>query len=209
MVAVSMDEARSELRLIEDRLEECVRKAWSEFRSVQAMLHPGMRVRARRTLMQDLVVKQIEEAFGDIPGFRIIEGKSGRVLLVVADRLVLQFRHVDKEFKTANFPTKMARDFDAQRHVVGLPPLPRITVGYRLDRLETAVEGVYVIFSIGKSRVWHYRLNDGEPAFGTETLELFPNGPAPAPAADEPRRRVRPKRPTERDEVVPIHNETQ
>lgn len=207
MVGLTLAEAKSELYLVEDRLEECVKRAWTTFRSIQATAHPGMRIRARRTLMQDLVVGEIEGAFGGIPGFKIIEGKSGRVLLVVADRLVLQFRHVDKEFKTANFPTKMARDFDAQRAIDGLPPLPRITIGYRLDTLETEVTGVYVIFSVGKQRRWQYRLNDSEGGFGTESLDLFPT-PPPTPAAPA-ERRVGPKKPESDDDnkVLPLRIE--
>lgn len=209
-MVVSMDDAKLELGLIEDRLEECVKEGWNELRMVQTSMHPGMRVRARRTLLQELVVKQIEKAFGEIPGFRIIEGKTGRVLLVVADRLVLQFRHVDGELRTANFPTKMAKDFDEQRHIEGLPPLPRLTIGYRLDKLETDVAAVYVIFSIGKKRVWHYRLNEGNDTYGTETLELFPTGPKPpVPVDAEPRRRVGPKRQhgDEEPKVIPINSE--
>lgn len=206
MVAVSMHEARTELKLVEGQLEECIQKAWVEFRSVMASTHPGMRVRCRRTLHQDLVVKHVEAAFGEIPGFKVLEDGNGRVLLIVADRLVLQFKHIKRDFRTANFPTKLARDFDAQRHIDGLPPLPRLTVGYRLDQLETKVEGIYVIFAVAKQRVWHYRLDDD--AFGTEVLELLPVDPTPD-AGTGTRRRVGPKRPADDGKVVPLHTQTQ
>jgi hypothetical protein len=212
MVAVSMDEAKMELRLIEDRLEECVKEAWKEFRGVQAALYPEMRVRVRRNLLQGLVVKQIERAFAGVPGFHIIDSKCGRVLLVVADRVVLQFRHIRDGFKTANINTKTAREFDEQRYIDGFPPLPRITIGYRLDKLETAVSGVYVIFNVGKRTEWHYPLNDAGSGSAVEVLQLFPNDPAhPETSAADAKHRVGPKRPANSEEtkVIPIRNETQ
>ncbi|MBV9774309.1 MAG: hypothetical protein JO040_10190 [Gemmatimonadetes bacterium] len=205
MVAISMEGARAELALVEGQLEECIREAWGELRTIQATIHPGMRVRCRRTLLQDLVIKHVEAAFEGVPGFQLIECDGGRVVLIVSNRLLLQFKHIDHEFKTANIPTETALNFNAQLEIEGLPSIPRLTVGYRLDQLETKVEGIYIMFAINNQPQWTYRL-DEDGASGTETLDLLPNEPAPVTSTPE-QRRVVPKRVADIDKVVPLHTQ--
>lgn len=202
MPVVTMDRARADLDQVEGRLAECIREAWSAFQAILTEIHPGMRVRARRTLMQDIAVAKIEEEFGGTPGFRILESNTGRVLLIVTNRLLLQFRMLDREFRTKDNDTQAARDFDAQREAEELPHLPRITIGWRLNQLETGVEGIYVTFTLG-DLVWLYRLSEhGEDEYGAETLEFPPS----ARQSGETKRRVGPKRvPADADEeVIPL-----
>lgn len=186
----TLGEARSELRILEPRLEECVRQGWSEYKSVMAERHPGMRVRCRRTLLQEFIVKEVEAAFGLVPGLSIIETRSGRVLLVVADAFVLQVKHLTREFRTKNIPTDEAVAFNAQRLLPGYPPLPRLTLGFRLDALEASIEGVYVLCGLNNRPVWYYRIDDnGEGIWGAETIEMLPPDAPTAP----PSPRIRPK----------------
>ncbi|CAN5283144.1 hypothetical protein BH24GEM2_BH24GEM2_08030 [soil metagenome] len=208
MPVVTMDEARFDLGCIEPKLVRCVRTAWETFQFIIVEKHPTMRVRARRALAQDLVVGTIESEFGGTGGFQVIEPKCGRVLLVATNRLLLQFRMLDKNFRTRNNDTKAAGQFDLQRNIEGLPPLPRLTIGWRLNHLETGIEGIYVTFTYG-DLIWYYRINEnGGEEYGSETLNLLPSAPPPS---GESTRRVGPKRPpADADEkVIPMRPNVQ
>lgn len=193
MGTVTQEEVREVIGDDHHVLRECVYNAFADLKEFQAEKHPNMRVRARRTMLQDLVVRGVHDTYSETPGFRVVDPKTGRYLLCVRDRFILQMKHLTHEFQTVNTPTETAKLFNAQADVEGMPPLPRITLGYRLDQLESAVEGVYLLFSINNVPVWWYRIEDADETgmTGAETLPLFP--PKVDPAADTPARRVTPK----------------
>ena len=69
--------------------------------------------------------------------------------------VVIRFKKMDEDGRSRNYPTRQARDFDAQLELPGLPPKPdRLTVGYLLD--ETGTE--FVICQIarpdGREALW-------------------------------------------------------
>lgn len=195
MVTVSQDEVQREMAHREETLTACVRKAFADMKAFQAERHPNMRVRARRTLLQDLVVRGVDEAYSEAPDCRVIDPKTGRYLLSIANRFILQVKYLTREFKTVNALTETAKQFNAQGDLAGMPSLPRITLGYRLDKLETDVEGVYLLFAINNEPVWWYRIDEnGEGITGAETLPLFPVPPASGDGVTQtPKRRVTPK----------------
>jgi hypothetical protein len=94
--------------------------------------------------------------------------------------------------------------FDAQDDLEGLPPLPRVTLGYRLNQLETEVEGVYVLYSVNNTPCWWYRIGDeGQGLTGAETIPLFPVAPIVPTGATG---RVTPKKRPEEEgtKVIPL-----
>ncbi|MDQ3605167.1 MAG: hypothetical protein M3418_03120 [Gemmatimonadota bacterium] len=201
---LTQEEAHQALQVLYPRLLECVNGAFLDFRTFQTEKHPDMYVRARRTLLQDLVVRNLNQMYGDAPGFRVIDLGTGRYLLAVFDRILLQVKFLTHDFRTVNTDTETNHRFDAQEEIDGLPSLPRVTLGYRLDTLEAAIEGVYVRYAIGKEIVWWYRIPDeGQGQDGAETLPLFPPVPA-VPAAAQ--RRVTPKKQPDEEgtKVIPL-----
>ncbi|HEU0077722.1 MAG TPA: hypothetical protein VFQ76_08760, partial [Longimicrobiaceae bacterium] len=204
---LSQEEAHHTLQPFYPKLLECVSGAFRDFRSFQVEKHPDMFVRARRTLLQDLVVRDVHRTYSEAPGFRVVDPKTGRYLLAVADRILLQVKHLTQEFRTAFSDTQTNQKFNAQEELDGLPPLPRVTLGYRLDALEAAIEGVYVLYSIDNEPVWWYRIpEEGEGQDGAETLPLFPPAPVgPVAPAATPRRVTPKKQPDEEGtKVIPL-----
>ena len=199
---LSLDEARFILHPIEERLAECALAAFREFREFQTGRFPTMHVRSRRTLVQDLAWREVSGAFSGVPGFRIVDPHTGRNLLCVANRLLLQVKQVNREFRTSNLMTKTAERFNAQEVIEGMPPLPRVTMGIRLNSLETEVEGVYIIYSICNRPEWWYRIGRaGEDTPGAEVITFTP--PVQPTGRTE---RVTPKQRESGDEVkvIPI-----
>jgi hypothetical protein len=58
---------------------------------------------------------------------------------------------MDEDGKTKNYPTKQAKDYDAQRELPGLPlPPVRLTAGYWLDRTGQIINRVQIARPDGK-----------------------------------------------------------
>lgn len=210
---LTQEEAHQTLQPLYPKLLECVNGAFVDLRTFQIEKHPEMCVRARRTTLQDLVVRDVNRAYADAPGFRVVDPKTGRYLIAVFDRILLQVKHLTRDFRTVNTDTETNQKFNAQEDLEGLPPLPRVTLGYRLDALEAAIEGVYVLYAIDNEPVWWYRIpEEGEGQNGAETLPLFPPAPVgpaapatPVAPAATPRRVTPKKQPDEEGtKVIPL-----
>lgn len=59
--------------------------------------------------------------------------------------VVIRLKKMDEDGKSSNYPTKQARDYDAQRELPELPlPPVRLTAGYWLDRTGQIVNRVQI-----------------------------------------------------------------
>lgn len=152
---------------------------------------PGAHTRLRRTAVQALIVKEMQERFANVPGTRAIMSDTGRALLIIERRrgipdLVVQFKFLDDTYHTRNFRTPTAIAFDKQRPLPDLPKAPRVTVGYRPDLAEVALTGVFVVLSVGRHIHWMYEL--------TPEMEKGARLPAQPPLFGEKRRvRIKPE----------------
>ena len=116
----------------------------------------------RANVLYDLIIEEVERAFDGVPGTSIVRG-AGRVFLRIAPRtlarpILVQFKKLSKELKPRNYPTQGALDFDLQLPVAGIPPDVRLTVGYRLNRLATAILDITALCMNGKAPAWTYEI---------------------------------------------------
>jgi hypothetical protein len=200
MVLISAAEAHEILQPWHRDLVRCVRSGFADLLAVQAEKDPEMNTRTRRNLLQNFVVRDVNRQFAELPGFRVVNSRTGRYLISVGDRLILQVKFLTEDFRTVNTLTETAKLFNAQADIEGLPSLPRLTLGYRLDALETAVEGVYVMLGVNNVPSWWYRIADEEGGFGQTGAEVLPIFPAERPA-----RRVTPKKiGDEETKIIPL-----
>lgn len=80
---------------------------------------------------------------GDI---RPIDYQGGlKLWLYEAGNVVIRLKKMDEDGKSRNYPTKQAKDYDAQRELPGLPlPPVRLTAGYWLDATGQIVNRVQI-----------------------------------------------------------------
>lgn len=139
-----------------DRLFRTVTRAFERMQEGPVYLtklpHTGHLTNAMHALMVD----EARDRFSDIEGVDIIDGQT--FLVKFADRLLVRFKKIDPELKTANYPTTRAMAFDAQSHLPDLPPVPRVTIGYEPDTVWANLVSVAVLFPIRKRAVWSYEL---------------------------------------------------
>lgn len=79
-------------------------------------------------------------------GIRTMEVRGGlKLWLVESANVVFRLKKMDEDGKTRNYPTKQARDYDAQRELPDLPlPPVRLTAGYWLDATGQIINRVQI-----------------------------------------------------------------
>lgn len=77
---------------------------------------------------------------------RPIEYKGGlKLWLYDKADVVIRLKKMDEDGRSSNYPTKQARDYDAQRELPGLPlPPVRLTAGYWLDATGQIINRVQI-----------------------------------------------------------------
>lgn len=71
------------------------------------------------------------------------------------DQAVIRFKRMDEEGRFRRYPTKQAKDYDAQRPIPGLPPpAERLVVGYLPDPTGTSIVRVQIAKPMGREIDW-------------------------------------------------------
>lgn len=178
---ISLDEAKSVLSPYESDFSWCVTQAWQRWQTEHAPRVPLAFPRGRANMMYELMIDEARKRFEGAKGLVFFE-QYGRLLLNVRDRVLIRFKKLDDTLRTHNYPTLFSLQFDAQADLPGMvSKLPRITVGYRLNYLQTDIENPLVVFSVGKRTKWFYELE--KPA--AVDVILLPT-PIVSPAKQEP-----------------------
>jgi hypothetical protein len=81
------------------------------------------------------------------------------MFLLIGGSLIVRFKKLSTRLRTTNYPTQQSLKFDAQLELPHLPPAGRVSVGYRLNQLQTGYLDILAVFSVNNHAVWHYELN--------------------------------------------------
>lgn len=163
-----------------DLIHNCVRSGWADFlKKFSASQRMVMSTRSRRCLVNDLIVLRARAVFEgnveavcmDIQGMFVVAFESG---------VAVRFKKLDDSFKASGIPTTQSLDFMRQEGLPGVGDGIHLHAGYRLDRFEAELEGVYL--ACPRSRTanhWWHELKEGEISATGETVVLpfDPSGP--------------------------------
>jgi hypothetical protein len=171
-------------------LEELARiplRAWDRYRTGVAPAMAKPTNNARASVMQALMVEELEAAFGGE-----VARRNGRALLCTVPGLVIQCKKLNDRGVPQNYPTKLAQKFARQLAIPGIPPGTRLTLGYMLDARGTAVAAVRLLAQMGHGVAWSREL-----VVNQTVMSIFaPTTAAPAPettAAAPKERGLQPK----------------
>lgn len=150
---MTADEAFAALGRHIDELAHIPFRAWARYRSgvAPAMARPS--ANARASVMQTLMVEELEAAFGGS-----VARRNGRALLCTVPGLIIQCKKLNERGVPQNYPTKMARDFARQLDIPGIPAGTRLTLGYMLDTPGTAIAEVRLLAQMGTGVAWSREL---------------------------------------------------
>lgn len=110
--------------------------------------YPNLAIHSTRTranIIWDLGVDRVHRGFRGVSNTKIIVTKNGVVLLVIAEKVCIRFKKLSMAGFPSNFPTPAAVNWDRGEDLPGIPSAPqRLSLGYKLNRLQTAVVEVQI-----------------------------------------------------------------
>lgn len=162
-------------------IRSCIRGAWDSY---QQLYSPALRARhtplSRATLVHDEMVQQAEKEFDGRTG--VVMQRIQRMFVVsFGPHLVIRFKKFDDTFRVSNIPTEQSMSFiNQQLELPGVERATKLHAGYRLNSLETALEGVYLVCPRGHGHEWILDLDDLDAA--ADNVVTFPTKPGTPPA---------------------------
>jgi hypothetical protein len=157
--------------------------------------------RTRANIVYDLMTVQARLEFRGARGTEIIDAPSGVTLLSIADAVCIRFKKLDEESLPSNNRTQATKDWESGDDLPGIPSaLQRLALGYRLNRLQTAVKDVLI--SNSRAGVLLYDIILDEPDAGLIVLTPKRNdsGSSSGGQTQKPRR-VRIRKSDEQTEI--------
>lgn len=150
--------------------------------------------RSRANFVWEQIIRRAHFLFDGVPSVRVIEGHETFKFLV-NNTVLFRFKKGDDAGLSANIPTQLALAFhDHDKNLLDLPPVHRVDIVYRLNRLETAIDDVIVVARDEKKLAWSYSLLDSD----STVVPLPSPGPNNEPDAALTRRVVQPRGAAER-----------
>jgi hypothetical protein len=136
--------------------------------------------RTRANVLYDLMVIQARIEFRGIRGAVMIDTRDGVTLLEIDQKILLRFKKLDDDSLPSNYPTVRARDYDMGEDLPGIPSSPqRLTLGYRLNQLQTEIKDVLISNSMGGRLLYDIILE--EPKGGITIVPEPSSNPNSAP----------------------------
>jgi len=161
-------------------LRTCFHTAWESWEKFGAML-PELRyvltARTRAGFVNDHICQEVKVRFARVADARVEEVR-GLVLLTLYDSstnepaLIMRFKKLNRELLSSNIPTKQQRDFSRQLSFPEIPSVTRLTAGYQLDMLQSAIKDLWVTCAVQSNVLWAIPiLDDGEGGIEIEFVE--------------------------------------
>lgn len=117
-----------------DEFDEIARDGHRRYRSYDAKVLIELSARAQATCTYDHMLAEADRRFMGRKGVKTLDIRGLKLWLFEGPNMVVRFKKMDEDGRSRNYPTKQAKDFDAQKELPGLPSPPvRLTAGYLLD----------------------------------------------------------------------------
>jgi hypothetical protein len=137
------------------------------------------------------MVVQARQEFRGVRGAQVLDPPSGITLLVLEDKVCIRFKKLDEDGLPRNYPTDAARDWHNGEDLPGIPSsLQRLSLGYRLNRLQTAVDDVLISNTLGGRLLYDIILEAPSDSAILFEINRGDHGSLPPPLR-RPQRRVR------------------
>jgi hypothetical protein len=164
-----MADIRSILEDFELRIRGILEGAWEDWLGMTN--RSIFSARSRASMVFDFIKTRAFAGFDGDPNIRAIP-KGQTVHFLFRDRVLLRFKKANSSGLGANIETQAVLEFiDPQIPLFDLPPIFRVEVCYRLDKLATRMASLAVTARQGKTKLWSYELARSS---GAEIIPLPP-----------------------------------
>jgi hypothetical protein len=179
------------LKDFELRMRAILEGAWQDWLAMtnRAIFSP----RSRASMVFDFIKTRALTEFDGDRNIRAIP-KGQTVHFLFRDRVLLRFKKANASGLGSNIETQAVLEFiDPQIPLFAMPPIFRVEVCYRLDKLATQMTTLAVTARQGKTKLWSYEL---ARSAGAEIIPL----PTP-PRGDDAPPEVRVRKPIDKPET--------
>lgn len=128
-----------------------LRRTMYEWNTGLAQYHAVLDESARAHNLNQLWYHHSNIALADYPEVELRKVRNQR-FFSISDQVLLRFKFVDGRYQSKNYPTSHSRQWNLQIPLPGVPNVPRLEFGYRLDLTGTSVRDAMVLMKIGKAR---------------------------------------------------------
>lgn len=122
--------------------------------------------RTAASICHDHIINGIKEEFEGEPGVRF-QTKRNLFLMIIGEKVVLRFKKFNNKLLSRNINTNQTILFNYQHseslvqlEFDGMPPHGLLHVGYTVNDLGTALDGVYITYRYGNNNIWVWNLRD-------------------------------------------------
>ncbi|MCC8957862.1 hypothetical protein H8B02_31860 [Bradyrhizobium sp. Pear77] len=135
-----------------DEFSEIVRTGHTRYMTYDPANLIELDVRAQSACTYCHMHAEADRRLIDRDGIKRLEVRGGLKLWLLEEaNVVIRLKKMDEDGRTRNYPTKQARDYDAQRELPELPlPPVRLTAGYWLDATGQIINRVQIARPNGK-----------------------------------------------------------
>jgi hypothetical protein len=171
---ISSEEGQAAIGPIYTIIWESYDSAWERWVRILAD-NPGTDRRCRASFISSRVRIELKQRLNGVDGISINEALGFPVLRVV-DKVNVRFKKFRKNLEPSNIPTQQQMKWNAQLELPGLPAEEaRITVGYRLNSVGSAITDIAAAYWIGNELIWSFPI----PRPGGEEPMRMPLGDSP------------------------------
>ena len=161
-------------------LSRVITTAWEDYQAYPFDVQAAHTPRTRASAVHDHMVSRAREAFGSVLHAQCTE-YGGLFMVLLYGRIAMRFKKLDDDFRSSNIPTQQSLDFVRQESdLPGIKSMTNLQAGYRLNRLQTDLEGVYVACPRGSYNHWITELSIEPGSAGASVVE-FPGVPPKTP----------------------------
>ena len=89
----------------------------------------------------------------------VVPGEDqGQQYFVVDEALIIRHKLVDRNLRSSNYPTPHSNSWNLQASLDGMPPIGRLTFGYRTDATGMVLEEAFITFPYGRFNLWVWQV---------------------------------------------------
>ena len=154
---ISLNDARSILQPRVQIFATALARAVREWNNGLADYHVDFDEFTRGAIINQLWHAYSAQGLRGDPG--IVRAKHGNhPYYIIDESLALRFKHVDKAYRSWNYPTVRSLAWNAQLPLETIPSVVKLELGYRLDVTGTVVRDAVVMLNRGGWSVWRWQV---------------------------------------------------
>jgi len=139
-----------------------------------------------------------------VDGVRV-QDSGGMKVMVVDSQFAIRMKKLDDRLLPSNQLTDQVKDFRGQQQLPGFPKTYNLDLGYVLNRAQTTLEQIFLVFPNGPSQnYWESDLLQADAAGQKRVIELFEHLKPQESEEEDDATTVRPKR----DGTAPLKRES-